>query len=91
MIFLIKLEVFDNLYIVPFGEWAHRKEVLGFFVFGNFDMGLPSIYEHLIPYFRAHFRQSLGSQRVVDKYFSPPSGAMATITPLSISAAFSKA
>ena len=44
-----------------------------------------------MPYFLAHLRQRLGSHSVVDRYFSPPSGAMATITPLSISSAFFRA
>jgi len=44
-----------------------------------------------MPYFRAHFRQRTGSQSVVDRYFSPPSGAMETMTPLSISFAFFRA
>ena len=41
-----------------------------------------------MPYFRAHFKQRIGSHSVVERYFSPPSGAIATITPLSISLAF---
>jgi len=44
-----------------------------------------------MPYFRAHFKHNVGSQSVVDRYFSPPSGAMATITPSSISFAFFRA
>ena len=44
-----------------------------------------------MPYFRAHFRQRMGSQSVVDRYFSPPSGAMATMTPFLISLAFFRA
>lgn len=44
-----------------------------------------------MPYFCAHFKQRMGSQSVVDRYFSPPSGAMVTMTPLSISLAFFRA
>jgi hypothetical protein len=32
-----------------------------------------------MPYFRAPFRQSIGSHSVVDKYFYPPSGVIVTI------------
>ncbi len=44
-----------------------------------------------MPYFLAHLRQSLGSQSVVERYFSPPSGAMATMTPFLISFALFRA
>jgi len=41
-----------------------------------------------MPYFRAHSKHKIGSQSVVERYFSPPSGAMTTMTPFSISFAF---
>ena len=56
-----------------------------------FIIGLPFLYEHWSPYFLTHSKQRLGSHRVVLKYFSPPSGAMATITPFSISFALAAA